>query len=353
AEASGDAAAGLFGFRSDASGSTLGLTACPEPRAQWWFTGGGAGLDHASTLDLVNVDPGPAVFDITVLGPDGPVETVGTKGITLQPDSRKSIPLSDIAPQTDELALEVHASRGRVVATVDDRYAAKAGAAQGQEWLSGTDRPSRVVRLSGVPTKGDRTLEVANPGDLEAVVDVKVAGRGGTFTPTGLQPLTVSPGSVQTVDLTTSLPGKEAVALRVTSRTPVLASMRTSTRSDHAYAGPVLPLAGPAAAPFPAGVPSTVQLTAGATGGRARMTAYAARGRKLDGTTLRVPPNGTLSWSPSANATRAGGYLVVAPSAGTKVSGAVSYEDGTDVATVPLTELPIRVERPAVRPGVR
>lgn len=352
--ATGGAAAGLFGYRADSqNGRALGVTSCPAPRAQWWFTGAGAGLDHSSTLVLANVDPGPAVLDLKVLGPDGPVDTVATEGITVAPHSVKRVPLSEIAPQTDEIALSVSTSRGRVAASVDDRYAAQASATQGQEWLSGTDLPSRTLRLAGVPgPRTAATLLVANPSELEAVVDVRLAGRSGSFAPTGLDAISVAPGTVETVDLSKVLPKKEPLALRLRSRVPVVASVRTVAGDDHSYATPVAPLVGPAAAPVVKGADATVQVTAGAVAAKATVTAYDAKGTEVDSTRLTVDATATATWSPKKGAT----YVVVEPgsreSGGGTLHGAVTYEGG-GLATVPLTPLPLRLERPQVHPGLR
>ncbi|MEO5711827.1 MAG: DUF5719 family protein [Nocardioidaceae bacterium] len=355
-DATGGSAAGLFGFRTDeVTGRTLGVGACPAPRARWWFTGAGAGLDHSSSLLIANLDPGPAVLDVHVLGPDGVVETVATDGITVAPHSVRRIDLADIAPQTDDLAVEVSASRGRVVASVTDSFAAQPSAqpsAQpGQEWLAATDRASRTLRLAGLPaTSSSSTLLVANPSDLEATVDVRVAGKRGTFAPTGLSTITVAPGAIETVDLARVLPKKEPVALRLRSRVPVVASVRVTAGSDHAYATPVSPLVGPAAAPVVPGLDTTVQLTAGAVATMAAVVAYDAKGTRVDGTTLSIDATATAAWSP----TKGAAYLVVTPSAdagaGT-VHGAVSYSGG-GLAAVPLTALPFRVERPQVAPAL-
>jgi hypothetical protein len=352
--ATGGAAAGLFGYRTDSQrGRALGVTSCPAPRAQWWFTGAGAGLDHASTLVLANVDPGPAVLDLKVLGPDGPVDTVATEGITLAPHSVKRVELSEIAPQTDEIALGVSTSRGRVVASVDDRYAAKASVTQGQEWLSGTDLPSRTLRLAGVPgTRTAATLLVANPSELEAVVDVQLAGKSGSFAPTGLDAITVAPGAIESIDLSKVLPKKEPLALRLRSQVPVVASVRSVAGDDHAYATPVAPLVGPAAAPVVKGADATVQVTAGAVAAQATVTAYDAKGTEVDSTKLSVDARATATWSPKKGAA----YVVVEPdsreSGGGTLHGAVTYDRG-GLAAVPLTALPLRLERPRVRPGLR
>jgi hypothetical protein len=352
-DATGGAAAGLFGFRTDVEKDrTLGVTSCAAPRSQWWFTGAGAGLDHSSSLLLTNLDPGPAVVDIRVLGPDGRVDTVATTGLTIPPRSVKRIDLSSVAPQTDELALSVHAGRGRVVAAVTDAFSARPSEQPGQEWLAGTDLPSRTLRLAGLPATADSsTLLVANPSDLEAVVDVQVAGRSGSFAPTGLDPITVAPGSVEQVDLGRLLPKKEAVALRLRSRVPVVASVRSTDGADQAYAEPVGPLVGPAVAPLVRGAGASVQLTAGAVATKVGVATYTASGKRVESHTLAVGATATQVWSPK----RSADYVVVTPSAegraGT-VHGAVVYS-GSGLASVPLTALPLRVERPTVRPGLR
>ena len=353
-DATGGSAAGLFAFRTDGvEGRTLGVSACPAPRARWWFTGAGAGLDHSSSLLIANLDPGPAVLDVTVLGPDGVVDTVATHGITVAPHSVRRIDLADIAPQTDDLAVEVRASRGRVVASVTDSFAAQPSAKPtdrpGQEWLAATERPSRTVQLAGLPAaSSSSTLLVANPSDLEATVDVRVAGKAGTFAPTGLDTITVAPGAIEAVDVGSVLPKKEPVALQLRSRVPVVASVRVADGADHAYATPVSPLLGPAAAPVVPGVDTTVQLTAGAVATEASVVAYDAEGARVDGTTLSIDATATATWSPGKGAD----YLVVTPSTGGgTVRGAVSYTGG-GLATVPLTALPVRVQRPDVTPGL-
>jgi hypothetical protein len=183
------------------------------------------------------------------------------------------------------------------------------------------------------------------------VVEVRVAGRSGTFAPTGLEPVTVAPGAVETVDLGDALPRREAVGLRLRSRVPVVASARTLVSGDGAYAVPVTPLVGPAAAVLAKGVDRSVQLTAGPVAARVSVTAYTAEGEAVDRTDLTIDPTATRAWSPRKRAD----YLVVSPSTAPEsggVSGAVVYQ-GDGLAATPLTALPLRVDRPVVRPGTR
>ena len=188
-EAQGELAAGLFGFRSDSGPRWSAAVPCGTPRASWWFTGAGASLDHGSTLLVSNVDPGVAVVDVRVYGPDGEVPTVSTRGIVLAPGTRKVLDLRDLAPQVDDITLSVRVTRGRVAAAVQDRYATGPGPATGESWLPDQPRPARLVRLAGLPAEAQRrTLLVANPSELQAVVRVDVSGGPVPSPPPGSKP---------------------------------------------------------------------------------------------------------------------------------------------------------------------
>jgi Family of unknown function (DUF5719) len=342
--ADGEVAAGLFGSRSD-SGKALAEATCSAPRASWWFTGPGAGLGHTSTLVMANVDPGPAVVDVRVFGPDGKVDTIGTLGITIAPGTRQTLNLADVAPQTDEMALQVQASRGRVVAAVADTFAPRVGTPTGSEWVPDQTAPSRVVRLAGLPQKAtSRTLLIGNPSDLEAIVEVQVSGRSGTFTPVGLGEIRVGPGAVESTDLTKAV-GDEPVAVLLRSGLPVTATVRSTTPFDSSYAAPVVPLVGRSAAPVVPGADNTVQLTAGDHEASAMVRAYDARGHELAAEQLVIKAKTTSTWVPG----KAAAYVVVTPGNGS-VSGAVSLS-GAGVSQIPLVPLPIRFQRPTVLPA--
>jgi hypothetical protein len=290
------------------------------------------------------------VVDVRVLGPDGEVDTVATTGIVVAPRSERRVRLTDIAPQTDDLTLEVRAVRGRVTASVADALREKPDAAWGQEWLPAADRASRTLSLVGLPvTARSRTLLVANPSDAEAVVDLAVAGRSGTFTPTGLPAISVAPGAVEVVDVTSAVRAGEPVALRLRSDVPVLAAVRSQQAADHSSAGATTPLAGPAVAPLVPGAAASVHLTAGRVVARVGVAAHDARGRRTETRTLVVTAGATVSWAPKQGSA----YVVVRPVAGRgTVHGAVSYAGG-GVAAVPLRDLPVRELRPSVTPEVR
>ena len=346
-EATGSLAAGLFTFRADTGDTTTAVSRCASPRSRWWFTGAAATLTHTSELVLANLDPGPAVVDVRVLGPDGAVETLGTRGISVPPATRTTIPLTDIAPQGEDLAVSVVASRGRVVAAVADSFAPGFGDDEGAEWLPDQAAPSRVLRLAGLPARADsHVLVVANPSPLEALVEVQVADDTGSFTPTENGQVRVPPGAVVSAELTQAIP-RAATAIRLTSPVRVTATVRSTANADTSYAGPVRTLTGPAAAPLPDGLRGTVQLTGGERGGTAAITAYDAKGQDVDSTTVQVAAGATSTWSPRGKAA----YLVVAPRSG-RVYGAVTYAGDQGLSQVALRPLVVRTLRPHVEPVV-
>lgn len=341
-------AVGRGTFQVDEGDAGLAVQECLAPRSRWWFTGGGAALDHQSALVMANLDPGPAVVDVVVAGPDGVAEDLGTRGITLAPGEVRAIELVEVAPQSDELAVHVEATRGRVVAGLSDSFATRAAAEPGLEWVPTQPDAARSLRLSPLPRSADgRTLVVDNPSDRDALVEIEVSGESGAFAPTGVEQLQVPAGSVATADLGKAI-GKDASAVHLRSDIPVTATVRSSSGSDVSYAAAAPVLDGPAAAMLPEGATGEVQLTAGQGGGAAQVTAYSDRGRKVDATELQVAPTGTLAWSPKGKAA----YVVVDPVKG-DVAGGVSIDGAAGVAQVVLRPLPVVLTRPVVVPVVR
>lgn len=348
-QADGELAAGLFTFEVDTNreGTTTAMTACASPGSSWWFTGGGATLDHSSELTLLNVDPGPAVLDVRVLGPEGEIDTIGTRGITVPPEQHITLALTDVAPQGEELAVSVVASRGRVVAAMSDTFSPGPGERTGADWLPPQTSPSRVLSLAGVPGRADsHTLLLANHSELESLVDVEVSKEAGSFTPTEDAQVRVPPRSVVSTDITDTI-GRDPATITLRSTVPVTAAVRSGAGGDTSYAGSVSALTGPAVAPVVAGGTSTLALSAGKRAASADVTAYDEDGDQVGSTTLDIGSRATATWSPGPNAD----YLVVSPERG-RIFGALCFAGDSGLSQVALRSIQVRVERPAVRPVV-
>lgn len=346
AQAEGDLAAGLIGSRY-ADGAA---TACGAPQPEQWFTGVGAAAEHSSTLELVNPDGGPAVADVTVLGPDGPLEVPALRGVTVPGGRTLRFELSEIVPSRDELALQVLVSRGRLGVHVVDEVDEVGGGVSSRDWLPAQAEPDTSADLLGLGGKqGERTLVVANPGDNEARVSLEVITKESQFAPADVDEIRVAPRSTRTVDLTELLADRMtrgATGLRLDATTPVTAGLRTVAAGDlfHAVAG--VHIESRTALSMPRG-PSRLVLGGADSVGVATYAVSDGRGREIVrkrvelapgvGLRIKLPLEGALL------------DLVV-----DRTSVVAAVEVGPPGLTVlPLSELVVAARVPDVRPALR
>ncbi len=148
--------------------SPLAAAPCRQPATDQWFTGVGAGARHSSLLELVNPDAGPAVVDATLVGQDGVVDAPELRGVAVPAHGIVRIDLATTVPRRDELSLRVTTSRGRVSATVRDRYDQLGAGAAARDWLPGQAAPATTNLMLGlVSGSGQRNLVLNNPGPDE------------------------------------------------------------------------------------------------------------------------------------------------------------------------------------------
>ena len=232
AQAEGELAAGLVGSRY-ADGAA---TPCDAPQPEQWFTGVGAAPEHFSTLELVNPDGGPAVADVTVLGPDGPLEVPALRGVTVPGGRTLRFNLAEVVPSRDELALQVSVSRGRLGVHVEDQVDEVGGGVRSRDWLPPQSEPDTSAYLLGLGGKsGERVLVVANPGDSEARVRLEVITKESQFAPADMDEIRIAPRSTRTVDLTELLADRTtqgATGLWLDATAPVTAGLRTVAAGD-------------------------------------------------------------------------------------------------------------------------
>lgn len=300
---SGALAPGLYGARLGAD-SRPAAGECVAPVGERWFVGVGAGGDHLSQLYLVNPDAGPAVADVTLWSTDGRLEEVESRGLTIPGGQSSRLDLETLAPHRNDLAMQVSVTRGRVAAMVDDSY--RAGSAPPtSDWIPTAAGPADALVLPGLPRRaGERVLVLANPGELEARVTLRVAGKDSPFSPTGVPEVRVPAGRVVTTDLTAALGAavrKEDTALLLEASAPVVGSMRSVVEGDLVHTAAVTAGSGPMAAAVPEGGDAVVVLTATEAAGAVDIEFLGERvatqrtSVKAD-TTRTVPvPDGTTS----------------------------------------------------------
>lgn len=345
--ATGELAPGLVVSRSGA-GSAVG---CEAPAPERWFTGVGASAEHSSTLTLVNPDKGPAVADVAVWDGSGLVDVPALRGVRVPGGRTTSFDLSAVVPNRDALAVRVAVSRGRLASSVVDVVDPVGRDRPVREWLPGQSAPASTSYVAGVGTSpADRVLSLANPGDSEVRVDLKLVSEESEFTPSGVEELTLPPASVSEVDLSGVLRGRTlqgVQALRLEATGPVTASLRTRTASDLALsvAGPTV--ATDTAVALPAGAKRLV-VTAATAPGVVTLQAWDEDGTEvvrerrveIDPATaarLRLPDDAALA-------------LVRLDRTGAVVSLEV---DDRGLSVLPLAQLEATSEVPDVRPAQR
>lgn len=343
--------AGRFGTKEPTA------IACSAPAPHAWFTGVGAGAGHTSVLELANPDSGTAVADITVYGRGGVVEAPRLRGVSVPGGTSVRLDLGSVIPRRDELAIEVVASRGRLGATVLDRYDEVGAAELTQDWLPAQAEPATDNLLMGLaPGGGRRTLVVANGTDDEVRADVRVVTDDSVFAPKGLPEIRVAPRSVQRIAVSSVLGpaiSDGATGLLVTSTGPVTATLRSFADGDLSHAVADQTLDGPATVLLPEGgkgTDKTVRLAGASRTGAVTVVARSASGKELDRTRVDITPDRGVTVELPADA-----VLVTVTPERTTVAGAVLVRvsgKGGGAAVVPLTAPATNGLVPDVRPGL-
>jgi len=344
----GSLAPGLSAFAATTAagpaGGRLTVIGCPSPTRSWWFVGAGATIDHSSTVIITNPDPTEAIASIQLLGPKGPLDTVGTQGLVVPPRESVAVALSDVAAGQEDLAINVEASQGRVAAATLDTWNT-ALRPNGTEWLPVAAPPAGDVDLGGIPANGERTLLVTNPGQRSTTVAMSVSDADGTFQTEDLRTISVAAGAVESVELPETL-GRGAISVRLSSPTPVTAALRHrngSPADDVAYAGTATALDGPAAAPAHVGpgveLPELV-LTSGDPQQEAAATieVHGHDGQLLGSETVEIPAGTTRLETPPVPRSdqQRAAYVIVRPEQGAVQASAV-YSGDSGISVLALT----------------
>ena len=327
-------------------GGGLVVGACPGVVDDAWLLGLGSGGKHFSTLILTNLADTPAAVDLSLWGPKGKIDAVGSEGIVVEPQSVRRIRLDELAAGEPELAMQVHRRRGSLSAVVNDSATT---VFSGTEPVAATLSPRRTQVVGGLVqgTEG-RTLMMVNPGQKTARVNVKVIGAKNTFAPSGLEQLKVRAGATRSVTVPKSA-GRDAQALRLTSDEPIAATVRMAPGDkDYAYAEAVPALSGPAIVPVEVGpkiAAPRLLLTAPDAAASVDIQAYDESMQRLASSTMKVKA-GTTTWARLE--TSGAAYFVVTPRG--KVVAAATYVKGDGISSLALTPAPVTVLSPQVRP---
>jgi hypothetical protein len=230
----------------------LASTACTAPGNEFWFVGSGAIVGRRGRLYLTNPESVPAVVDVTLYGPEGPLNAPSGRGVTLAAGAQQVLKLDALAPDVERFGVHVQVRQGRVAAALRDQQV-QGLTPMGADWVPAAQLPARRLVLPGVPAgAGERRLQIAVPGDSDAIVKVRLIGVDGSFVPSGLDVVEARAGRVSDIDLA-PFTGAQAVAVELTSDQPVTAGVLVrvggvgKARAELAYTAAAAPIS--AAAP--------------------------------------------------------------------------------------------------------
>lgn len=235
--ARGDVASAIVAGRvRDKTGE---LIPCRPMVSQQYYTSVGAIAGKRTKVQLVNTDPGVAVVDIAVYGPDGALEAPRLRGMTIAGRSRDVLYLDKIVPSRDTLSVSVTVTRGRAGVAVRDTVQ-EIGGPPRRDWIPAQTRPRTKNYLMGVPTRSDNArITMFNPGDSESVASVKVVARDSEFAADDAKEIRVPANSTVTTDVSRLLKSQRADGLDglvVESTEPLVAGIEVSRGKDLIHA---------------------------------------------------------------------------------------------------------------------
>ncbi|MET7637586.1 DUF5719 family protein [Streptomyces sp. NPDC005438] len=291
-------------------------TACSVPDTEFTFPGASTAEDRQDYVHLTNPDDTGAVVDLELHGKEGRLDTPSGEGVNVPPRSTVPVLLSSLTskPSTN-VTLHVTSRSGRVGALVrasDEKL--------GGDWISaaGDARPSAV--LPGIPGDAKEVrLMVYAPGEQDADLKLKLAGKSGSITPAGHETLHVKGGMTTAVDLGPLTRGQAGSLVLTPSgqggQTPVVAALRVvrgkGQGRESAFVTSTPPLAKRATAADNRAKGGELSLTAPEKAVRVRITASkGTAGGTASSTTVTVRGGTTTAMSTPKPKGGKGSYAV-------------------------------------------
>lgn len=225
---------------SDGDLTGLDVSACTVPGHQQRLTGATTTIGSTAILVLTNPSASAATVDLRLFGAEGLIESPGTSGLVLGPDQTRSFVLGGLAPDEENLAVEVRSSGGAVSAGIQQHrlFGVLPG---GVDVITPSTEAAQRQVIPGVSAPGPDALEELNAqDDVEVAPAVQIAATGSATTaevtaigPDGPESL----GSGSVVDLEANGTGQVDLSqlpageytLIVEAEAPVIATARSAS----------------------------------------------------------------------------------------------------------------------------
>lgn len=327
----------------------LTVTPCQLPSSDVWLVGGGAGPSRTERVIVSNPGANAVSVSIDVLGRSGRVEGAADRSVAIPPLSRQVLSIDAVAPDEVSPVVHVVATGGVVSAVLDDQWISGA-TGRGIDDSIRAAAPGTDLVVPGIDAADHVWLRLANPGDTEALAQVRLLGAKGVEQPAGLRAVRVPAGSTVDVPVVAS----SASGLGIRSDQPLVAAAWAERRGktgdqmgDFAWTPATPPVRGVAGVLLPGldGATKRLLLTAGSAPSTVSVRLGGSGASKVS--TVMVAPDSTA-------VVDAGDVTAVwvAPVSGT-VRAAVSVA-GQDAgvpyySVAPLVDAPVRALSVPVR----
>lgn len=337
----------------------LSTVPCTAPQREHWFVGGSGEVGRRGRLVLANPTDVPAVVDVELWDEAGPIDAPGTQDVAVPARSQQIFLLDALAPGSKATGVHVTTNRGQVTAALEMRETDEI-TPMGMSYIPAASAPSEDIVIPGVPGHGQRILRILAPGDVDAIVSMKILGPEGAFSPLDQDVLTAPAGTV--VDVPLDVVGGDPSGIRLSSDEPITAAVRlVETPSDEglpdfAYTAASEPLQGPATALLSratSGYTSTLFVSSVIdTSSRVTVRTLDTKGGVVNEEEVELPPGATVPVPLKAPDGMHSATVIVDPAKPGSVVAAreilAKDDDGALADLMPLVSPTIEVDVPAV-----
>jgi hypothetical protein len=328
----------------------LAVTPCQQPSSDAWLVGGGGGPSRTERVIVSNPGANAVSVSFEILGASGRIDAAADRNVSIPPLSREVVSLDAIAPAETAPVVHVTATGGVVTAVLDDQWILGA-TGRGIDDATRAGSPGTDLVVPGVETGGGSSLRLANPGDTEALAQVRLLTDKGAVQRDELRAIRVPAESTLDVPLPAN---GAAMGLGIRSDQPLVAAAWAERRAttadqmgDFAWTPATPALRGVAGILLPGleGTTKRLLLTAGSTPATVQARFGTGDGAKVS--TVEVPADSTV-----AVAVGDADSVWVVPTSGTpRAAVSVAGVDGgvPFFSVASLTDAPVRALSVPVR----
>lgn len=245
-------------WRTDgAPGEPRGAVAArcvPSDAARWTVLGLRTDGGNEALLRIVNPYVADATFAVTLITPDGPVDPIALRNISVPSGARITVRVNDHVPEQSDVAAVFTVGAGRVAVEGLQRAVSGVGGVEGVSVVPAVTAPSVTWTMPWLPLGADvdGAVWVFNPEPRAVTVRLALHTAQGTAVAEGLDSVEVGPGAlvrIESSDL--ALDGRQMLGVTLRSETTgvFVAAGAQFLAADAASTGIVRYAASPAADP--------------------------------------------------------------------------------------------------------